>query len=345
MTSRWLGGLAACTVAIVLAIGADPRPAAAQQVDIAAAQKRFQDLYAAGDYAAALAEAQKTEAAAKRGGTNNMHLRAGAERPRPRPPGARQLRQRRRHVQPGARAPCRRTSRPTIRASARSMANLATVYLLQGRYADAEKLYKQALDIGDQGVRAGRVPRSSRSLAISPTSPSSRRATTRPRSSTSRRSIWRRRPSGPDSLQVALVLNNLTKVYEEQSRFDEVEDGEQARARHSRAGARSQPSRGGRQPQQSRPRLRAARPLRPGRRAVPARHRDLGEETRAEASQPRHGAAQSGERLCRRGAARRGGGALQARARHPGRGVRPEPPGSGGPAQQSGADLRDPGPL
>ena len=33
----------------------------------AAAQKRFQDLYAAGDYSAALAEAQKTEAAAKRG--------------------------------------------------------------------------------------------------------------------------------------------------------------------------------------------------------------------------------------------------------------------------------------
>ena len=40
---------------------------------------------------------------------------------------------------------------------------------------------------------------------------------------------------GPNSLQVALVLNNLTKVYEDQSRFDEVEQRASARLQSARA--------------------------------------------------------------------------------------------------------------
>jgi hypothetical protein len=72
MRSRWRSGLIACVVVPVIAIVSVPLRATAQQNDVAAAQKRFQDLYAAGDYSAALAEAQKTEAAAKRGGTNNF---------------------------------------------------------------------------------------------------------------------------------------------------------------------------------------------------------------------------------------------------------------------------------
>src|SRR5258708_11421441 len=72
MKSRRQNGLAAFVVVLVIATGSAPEGGTAQQFDIAAAQKRFQDLYAAGDYAAAFAEAQKTEAAAKRGGTNNL---------------------------------------------------------------------------------------------------------------------------------------------------------------------------------------------------------------------------------------------------------------------------------
>jgi hypothetical protein len=56
--------LIACLVVPVIAIVSVPLRAGAQQNDVAVAQKRFQDLYAAGDYAAALAEAQKNEAAA-----------------------------------------------------------------------------------------------------------------------------------------------------------------------------------------------------------------------------------------------------------------------------------------
>jgi tetratricopeptide (TPR) repeat protein len=72
MEWRSRSGMAAFAVALMIATESVPQRAAAQQVDIAAAQKRFQDLYAAGDFAAALAEAQKTEAAAKRAGTNNI---------------------------------------------------------------------------------------------------------------------------------------------------------------------------------------------------------------------------------------------------------------------------------
>ena len=72
MRSSWRSGLVAFLFVAVIAMVSAPVQAVAQQIDVAAAQKRFQDLYAAGDYSAALAESQKTEAAAKRGGTNNF---------------------------------------------------------------------------------------------------------------------------------------------------------------------------------------------------------------------------------------------------------------------------------
>src|SRR3954452_3281650 len=72
MRSRWRSAFVAFLVVPVIAMVSAPSPAVAQPIGVAAAQKRFQDLYAAGDYSAALAEAQKTEAAAKRGGTNNF---------------------------------------------------------------------------------------------------------------------------------------------------------------------------------------------------------------------------------------------------------------------------------
>src|SRR3954447_22443856 len=72
MRSSWRSALVAFLVVPVMAMASAPSQAVAQPIDVAAAQKRFQDLYAAGDYAAALAEAQKTEAAAKRAGTNNI---------------------------------------------------------------------------------------------------------------------------------------------------------------------------------------------------------------------------------------------------------------------------------
>ena len=88
-------------------------PAAAQQGDLNAINKRFSELYAAGNYPAALMEAQKLEAAVKaRFGVNHANY-------------------------------------------AVALYNLANVYKEQGKYADAEALFKRALAIREKALGAG----------------------------------------------------------------------------------------------------------------------------------------------------------------------------------------------
>src|SRR5215475_8610553 len=159
MRLTWRSGLAVSV--IVLAIAADSLllPSAAQ-TDPAAAQKRFQDLYAAGNYSAALAEAQKTEAAAKRAGTNNfayvsaLNDLARAHQALGRYPEAAGMFKQVLSI-------LQKNAPPTDPSVAQALANLATVYLLQSNSGEAEKLYKQALDItmkakgaNDPGVAA-----------------------------------------------------------------------------------------------------------------------------------------------------------------------------------------------
>src|SRR4030081_11275 len=144
MRSRWRSGLIACVVVPVIAIVSVPLRATAQQNDVAVAQKRFQDLYAAGDYSAALAEAQKTEAAAKRGGTNNFaYVTALNDLGR-----AHQALGR--YAEAAAMfkqvvGTLQKNLPPTDQRLAQPLANLATVYLLQANPGEAEQLYKQAL--------------------------------------------------------------------------------------------------------------------------------------------------------------------------------------------------------
>jgi hypothetical protein len=85
-------------------------PAAAQQGNLDAIYKRYNELYAAGNYAAALVEAQKFEAGVKaRFGVN--HAKYGS-----------------------------------------ALNNLAMVYAAQGKYADAEELYKRDLEISEKAL-------------------------------------------------------------------------------------------------------------------------------------------------------------------------------------------------
>jgi CHAT domain-containing protein/Tfp pilus assembly protein PilF len=199
-----------------------PQRAAAQQIDIAAAQKRFQDLYAAGDFAAALAEAQKTEAAAKRGGTNNItYVLALNDLARA-------------HQGQGnystaaamfsqAVSALQKNLPPNDPRLGQVMANLATVYLLQGRYGDAEKLYKQALDIATKS--SGPTSPAVVTLTGNLADVAKQQARYDEAEALYKRALdLAEKTSGPNSLPVALVLNNLTKVYEEQSRFSEVEE-------------------------------------------------------------------------------------------------------------------------
>lgn len=221
MKSGRRSGVIAVIAVLMLAIQSMPEPAAAQQVDIAAAQKRFQDLYAAGNYTAAFAEAQKTEAAAKRGGTNNLaYVLAVNDLGRA-------------HQALGrysdaagmfkkALGTLQSNVPPTDPRVAQIQANLATVYLLQGSYGEAEKLYKQALEATTK--------------AAGPSNPTvalllnnlgdvykSQARHDEAEAQYKRALEMAEKTSGPNSLQVALVLNNLTKVYEDQSRFGEVE--------------------------------------------------------------------------------------------------------------------------
>jgi CHAT domain-containing protein/lipopolysaccharide biosynthesis regulator YciM len=221
MTSRWLSALVAFAATLALAMGSEPGPAMAQQFDIAAAQKRFQDLYAAGDYAAAFAEAQKTEAAAKRGGTNNLpYFLALNDLGR-----AHQALGRYGEAVGLFRqvlAAFQKNMPPTDPKIAQLLANLATALLLQGNSGEAEKLYKQALDIQtkSQGPESPAVVLLINNLGDVYKS----QARYDDAEAHYKRALaMAEKIGGPNSLQVALVLNNLTKVYEDQSRFDDVE--------------------------------------------------------------------------------------------------------------------------
>jgi CHAT domain-containing protein/Tfp pilus assembly protein PilF len=105
---------------------------------------------------------------------------------------------------------------------AQLQANLATVYLLQGSYGEAEKLYKQALDTTTKafGPRDPKVVLLVNNLGDVYKS----QARYDEAEAQYKRALeMAETAGGPNSLQVALILNNLTKVYEDQSRFSEVE--------------------------------------------------------------------------------------------------------------------------
>jgi CHAT domain-containing protein/Tfp pilus assembly protein PilF len=222
MRSRWRSGLVAFLVLAVTAMASAPLRAVAQPIDVAAAQKRFQDLYAAGDYAAALAEAQKTEAAAKRGGTNNFAYVSALNDL------ARAHQALGRYAEAAAMfkqvlATLQSNLPPTDPRLAQPLANLATVYLLQANPGEAEKLYKRALDIS---TKAQGGPNQSVALLMSNLADvykaQARYEEAEPQYK--RALDMAEKTAGPSSLLVALILNNLTKVYEDQSRFQEVED-------------------------------------------------------------------------------------------------------------------------
>src|SRR5215813_7292451 len=85
-------------------------PAGAQQSDLQAIYKRFQEYYQAGNYAAALVEAQKIETVAKgRFGASHANY-------------------------------------------ATALNSLANVYWRQGKYSEAEGLYKRALAIREKAL-------------------------------------------------------------------------------------------------------------------------------------------------------------------------------------------------
>ena len=208
MRSRWRSGLIACLVVPVIAIVSVPLRATAQPNDVAVAQKRFQDLYAAGDYSAALAEAQKNEAAAKRGGTNNFAYVSALNDL------ARAHQALGRYGEAAGMfkqvvGTLQKNLPPGDARLAQPLANLATVYLLQANPGEAERLYKQALDIS---TRAQGGPNQNVALLMSNIADvyKAQARYDEAEAQYKRALDMAEKTGGPSSLLVALILNNLT---------------------------------------------------------------------------------------------------------------------------------------
>jgi CHAT domain-containing protein/Tfp pilus assembly protein PilF len=205
----------------LVAAGVALAPAAAQTIDIAAAQKRFQELYAAGNYSGAFAEAQSTEAAARRAGTNNItYILALNDLARA-------------HQELGHYADAvamfkrvldalQKNVPPLDPRIAQALANLATASLLQGNSAEAERLYKQAFEIATKSLGPN-DPAVVKLIGNLGDVYTSQARYAEAEAQYQQALALAEKLNGPNSLQVALVLNNLTKIYEDQSRFVEVE--------------------------------------------------------------------------------------------------------------------------
>ncbi len=185
-------------------------------------QQRFQELFSAGNFKAALTEAQKNEAAAKRQGTNNINYVSALNDLA------------RAHFQLGDYDASAKMFQRVVDALQKNIPandprllqsknNLADAYLKLTRYADAERIYKQSLDI--------------MSKTHSPGDPAIIELMTRlgtaymgqsryPEAEQEFNEALRNAEQAghADIPQVAVTLNNLTKIYEDQGRFAEVED-------------------------------------------------------------------------------------------------------------------------
>jgi CHAT domain-containing protein/tetratricopeptide (TPR) repeat protein len=206
--------LSVTTLLFIIAV----TPAASQQGDPVAIQKRFNELYAAGNYPAALVEAQKLEAGFKaRFGVNHVSY-------------------------------------------AIALASLADVYWRQGKYAEAEALYKRAvvirekvlgkdhsgvadylnnlgLILNDQGKYAEAEGLYNRALAIYDKAQNTRQPLvartlsnlagvyTHQGKYSEAEALYKRaleikeKALGADQLSVAMTLNNLAVVYQGQHKY------------------------------------------------------------------------------------------------------------------------------
>jgi CHAT domain-containing protein/Flp pilus assembly protein TadD len=209
-----------------------------QQIDQGAAQTRFQELYAAGNYAGALAEAQQQEVAAKRNGTNNpaymaaLTNLAGANQALGRYASAaamfaQVLNAFERNV---------KADDPTL---AQPLSNLGTAYVLLGRYAEAQKLFGRALTLRE---KAPGPNNNDLVLALNDVANVYRKeARYGDAATTLRRALD---IADADSSAQAISVGNLGRVYEDQGRFPEAEElYRRALAINEKGGTKSQPTR------------------------------------------------------------------------------------------------------
>ncbi len=212
LTTLWLASV----------IGLGLAPAAVRPADAQAAHNRFQELYSAGNYSAALVEAEKNEANAKRRGTDNItYVSALNDLARA-------------HQKLGHYAVSVKMFQQVVNALQKNIPgndprllqaknNLADAYFRLTRYDEAEQLYKQTLDVMTKQLPAGHP------AIIEVTTRLGTVYASQSRYDDAERLLNQALNSAEqaglsNSPQVAVTLNNLTKIYEDQGRFAEAEE-------------------------------------------------------------------------------------------------------------------------
>jgi CHAT domain-containing protein/tetratricopeptide (TPR) repeat protein len=208
--------IAVVMLAFVTALGCNS--AVPQQMDQVASQKRFQELYAAGNYAGALAAAQQQESAARRNGTNNPAYMAALTNLA----GANQA------LGQYAKAATMfaqvldafqrnlKSDDPTL---AQPLSNLGAAYVLLGRYRDARPLFDRALKLRE---KAPGTNNNDLVLALNDLANLDRKQASYDAAETLLKRALDK--SAPDSPARATSLGNLGRVYEDQGRYQDAED-------------------------------------------------------------------------------------------------------------------------
>ena len=183
-----------------------------------AAQKRFQELYAKGNYGAALTEAQQQEASAKRNGTNNPAYMAALTNLA----GANQALGN--YAQAAVMfaqvlSAFQNNIKPDDPTLAQPLSNLGTAYLLLGRYAQAQPLFARAATLRE---KAPGPNNHDLVLALNDLATVYRKEA----SYAEAEAILKRAldQSGIESPAQAVSLGNLGRLYEDEGRFKEAED-------------------------------------------------------------------------------------------------------------------------
>jgi CHAT domain-containing protein len=208
--------VAVALLAFIAALGSNS--ATPQPMDQAASQNRFRELYTAGNYAGALAEAQQQEDAAKRNGTNNPAYMAALSNLA----GANQaLGQYAKAATMFAQVlnAFQRNLKPDDPTLAQPLSNLGAAYVLLGRYGEARPLFERALKLREKAPGADNTDLV---LALNDLANLDRKQASYDAAQT----LLKRAldESAPDSAARVTSLGNLGRVYEDQGRYQDAED-------------------------------------------------------------------------------------------------------------------------
>ncbi len=207
----------AAIIALLTLMALGSTSASPQQTDQMTAQRRFQELYTAGNYAGAFAEAQQQEIAAKRTGTNNpaymvaLTNLAGANQALGRyAPAAAMFAQVLNAFERNVKA-----DDPTL---AQPLSNLGAAYVLLGRRGEAQELFARALTLRE---KAPGPNNKDLILALNDLADVYRREAKYGDAETALKRALD--IATVDSSEQAISLGNLGRVYEDQGRFPEAE--------------------------------------------------------------------------------------------------------------------------